>query len=117
MYRPSYEGIARENIHVAVSDETQVEKLESKRDSYDVPILVMTETCPKCKQADKLLSENDIFHWLMLAIPDSEEAMKLVNEHDISMAPTLIVGDRKYEGLAGVVRYIHEVKGWLVKPE
>ena len=115
VYRPSYEGIARENIHVAVSDETQVEKLESKRDSYDVPILVTTETCPKCKQADKLLSENDIFHWLMLAIPDNADAKKLVDEHDISMAPTLIVGDRKYEGLTGVVRYIHEVKGWMDK--
>lgn len=107
----------REAVTKEVAEETTDEKVETSDDSYVVPILVKTETCPKCKQAEKLLNEQDIFYWSMIAAPDNDDARKFVDEHNISMAPTLIVGDKMYEGLTGVVRYIHEVKGWMEKPE
>lgn len=81
--------------------------------TYDVPTLVKTKTCPKCKQAEKLLKEADIFYWNVVVDTDDAESVEMATKNDITMAPTLIVGDKKYEGLMGVVRYIHEVKGWI----
>ena len=35
--------------------------------NYEVPILVVTKTCPKCKEAEKLLTDQGIFYMKMIA--------------------------------------------------
>ena len=78
--------------------------------NYEVPILVVTKTCPKCKEAEKLLADQGIFYMKMLAEKSNEE---FVRDHGITIAPTLVIGDREYTGINGVMKYIYETNGWL----
>ena len=83
-----------------------------KPNEYDeVPILVTTKTCPKCKEAEKMLIEHDIFYMKMLAADNLE----FVDNHNIVTAPTLVVGNKEYIGLSGIVKYIYEKEGWIAK--
>ena len=83
-----------------------------KPNEYDeVPILVTTKTCPKCKEAEKMLIEHDIFYMKMLAADNLE----FVDNHNIVTAPTLVVGNKEYIGISGIVKYIYEKEGWIAK--
>ncbi len=70
--------------------------------------LFATKTCPKCKQAEKMLQEAGIAYEKVLADEEKELAMKL----GIRQAPTLVVGDDanayKITGLNDVRKYITE---------
>ena len=81
-------------------------------DNEEVPILVVAKTCPKCKEAERVLLDQDIGFVKMMAEPENKE---FVDKHGIKIAPTLVVGDKKYEGIAGVMKYIYEKKGWAKK--
>lgn len=81
-----------------------------KDEQMTIPILVVTETCPKCKEAEKALNEAGIFYMKMLAV---EKNRDFIEEHNLSMAPTLIVEDAEYIGISGVMKYIYQTKGWL----
>ena len=70
----------------------------------------MTKTCPKCKEAEKLLADQGIFYMKMIAEKSNEE---FVRDHGITVAPTLVIGDREYTGISGVMKYIYETNGWL----
>ena len=87
----------------------QTYNVETKDESNEVPILVVTKTCPKCKEAERALVENDIFYMKMLA----DDARDFVEEHGVTIAPTLIVDGVEYAGISGVMRYIYQSKGWL----
>lgn len=76
----------------------------------ETPILVVTKTCPKCKEAEKLLIEQGVFYMKMLAVPENGEFMKTVKS---KIAPVLVVGDQEYVGVSGIMKYIYETKGWL----
>ena len=76
----------------------------------ETPILVVTKTCPKCKEAEKLLIEQGVFYMKMLAVPENGEFMKTVKS---KVAPVLVVGDQEYVGVSGIMKYIYETKGWL----
>lgn len=83
-----------------------------KPNEYDeVPILVTTKTCPKCKEAEKMLIEHNIFYMKMLA----SNNLEFVDNHNIVTAPTLVVGNKEYIGLSGIVKYIYEKEGWIAK--
>lgn len=90
--------------------EYKVEESSEPEEKNETPILVVQKVCPKCKEAKKLLDEAGIFYWTMEAV---KENCDIIKQHNIKLAPSLIVGDKEYEGLVGVVRYIHEVKGWM----
>ena len=78
--------------------------------NYEVPILVVTKTCPKCKEAEKLLADQGIFYMKMEAAPENREFISTVKS---KVAPVLVVGENEYAGVSGVMKYIYEVKGWL----
>ena len=75
-----------------------------------VPILVVSKSCPKCKEAEELLTEQNIFYMKMIAAPETKEFVK---KHKVKMAPTLIVGDEEFVGVSGVIKYIYLYKGWM----
>ena len=106
-YRPEFrEEVMRKsepNVYRNTTKDTVVS-------NYEVPILVVTKTCPKCKEAEKLLADQGIFYMKMIAEKSNEE---FVRDHGITIAPTLVIGDREYTGISGVMKYIYETNGWL----
>ena len=88
---------------------------ESKVSNYeDTPILVVTKTCPKCKEVEQVFVEHDIPFKEIVAGPENAEFVK---EYGIKLAPTLIVGDKVYEGLSGAMKYIYKRMGWIKPPK
>lgn len=79
-------------------------------DEGEIPILVVAKTCPKCKEAEHLLVEQNIFYMKMHASVETKEFM---DEHNIVIAPTLVVGSKEYVGISGIMKYIYETKEWL----
>lgn len=65
-------------------------------------ILITTNTCPNCKQAEKILKEANIAFKKVLA----EDNAELVNKLGIIQAPTLVKGDEKYSGLSKIYKFI-----------
>ena len=61
-------------------------------------MLFATQTCPNCKQAEKLLAEAGIAYRKVMV----EENMALAKELGIRQAPTLVVGGENPEKLVGV---------------
>ena len=106
-YRPEFrEEVMRKsesNVCGNVTKDTVVS-------NYEVPILVVTKTCPKCKEAEKLLADQGIFYMKMEAAPENREFISTVKS---KIAPVLVVGENEYAGVSGVMKYIYEAKGWL----
>lgn len=72
----------------------------------DKVIMFATKSCPNCAAASKMLNENEIpfeKHYV-------EEERDLAQSLGLKAAPTLIVGDAKYVGVAGVRDYIRKVR-------
>ncbi len=72
----------------------------------DKVIMFATKSCPNCAAATKMLNENGIpfeKHYV-------EEERELATSLGLKSAPTLIVGDDKYVGVAGVRDYIRKVR-------
>ncbi|MBQ7444848.1 MAG: ribonucleoside triphosphate reductase [Clostridia bacterium] len=72
----------------------------------DKVIMFATKSCPNCAAATKMLNENGIAfekHYV-------EEERELATSLGLRSAPTLIVGDDKYVGVAGVRDYIRKVR-------
>lgn len=69
------------------------------------PILIVTKTCPNCRRAMDMLMENNVRFDRVLA----EEAMDICKKLGIKQAPTLIVGEKTYTGLAGIGHYIYNM--------
>ncbi|MBE6997564.1 MAG: ribonucleoside triphosphate reductase, partial [Ruminococcaceae bacterium] len=70
----------------------------------DAPELLLfaTQTCPNCKQAEKLLNEAGIaFRKVMV-----EENMDLAKSLGIRQAPTLVAGEEKLVGVGAVRKFI-----------
>ena len=85
-------------------------KGEAREGSDAVPILVVTKTCPKCKEAEKALTDAGIFYMKMLA-EDADPVM--LKSRGIKLSPTLMVGDYEYHGLSGIMRFIYGRKEWI----
>ena len=106
-YRPEFREEVMRKSEPNVCGNTTKDTVVS---NYEVPILVVTKTCPKCKEAEKLLADQGIFYMKMIAEKSNEE---FVRGHGITIAPTLVIGDREYTGISGVMKYIYETNGWL----
>ena len=110
-YRPVQNWNDGKTQEFADRMEYDVNMYETGSETREVPILVTTKKCPKCKEAERVLLENDVAFLMMSA----EDNMDLVEARGITIAPTLLVGDMEYVGLSGVMKYIYEIKGWLFK--
>ncbi len=67
--------------------------------SPDTPMLFTTTTCPNCKQAKKLLAENEVVYREILA----DDNRDLVEKYGIRQAPTLVIDNgENVEKLVGV---------------
>jgi ribonucleoside-triphosphate reductase len=84
---PSPNAPTNEAISTATPKNSRV-RVEKSSDKSDLPILLFTtKTCPNCKTAYKILSENKIpFQSL-----DADENEELVIKYAVRNAPTLIV--------------------------
>ena len=72
-------------------------------EACDAPVrLFATATCPNCKIAAKLLDEAGIPYEKLLV----EENRALAESLGLKQAPTLVVGDAKFAGVAGVKDFI-----------
>ena len=67
-------------------------------------LLIGTSTCPKCKQAEKILDDAGISFTKILA----ENNTNLVTELNIMQAPTLVIGEKKYAGISEIYKFINE---------
>ena len=112
-YLVNTESSIFDGIHEGIDTKVELKEGDSKvSDNKDAPILVVAKTCPKCKEAERLLVEQGINFRKMVAGPEDAEFAK---RYDIKIAPTLIVDDKVYEGLSGITKYIYEKKGWMKK--
>ena len=72
-------------------------------EAADLPVrLFATATCPNCKIAAKLLDEAGIPYEKLLV----EENRALAESLGLKQAPTLVCGDAKFAGVAGVKDFI-----------
>ena len=72
-------------------------------ETADLPVrLFATATCPNCKIAAKLLDEAGIPYEKLLV----EENRALAESLGLKQAPTLVCGDAKFAGVAGVKDFI-----------
>ena len=72
-------------------------------EAADLPVrLFATATCPSCKIAAKLLDEAGIPYEKLLV----EENRALAESLGLKQAPTLVCGDAKFAGVAGVKDFI-----------
>ena len=82
---------------------------DQKKVKVEKVYLVTTKTCPNCKVAEKLLSENHVAYEKL----DANENAEFSVEHSIKQAPTLIVetsgGYVKYIGLGGVKEFLENM--------
>ena len=67
------------------------------------PILITTGHCPNCKKAKEYLWENNV----KFDIKDAHEVMDLVQKFKVDHVPVLIVDDKAYFGLIGIIRYVN----------
>ena len=67
------------------------------------PILITSEHCPNCKKAKEYLWENNV----KFDIRGARDVMDLVNKFKIDHVPALIVGEKAYFGLIGIIRYVN----------
>ena len=70
------------------SEKVNIEKCAKSRQDGNPVILVATQTCPLCRQAEKILQDAGIGYTKMLA----EEVPELVEHYGIRQAPTLVIG-------------------------
>jgi len=68
-------------------------------------MLIGTNTCPKCKQAEKILNDAGITFTKLLA----EDNAELVSRLGIRQAPTLVDEKNKYIGLSEIYNFVSEV--------
>mgnify|MGYP000649378199 FL=1 len=72
-------------------------------ETTDMPVrLFATATCPNCKIAAKLLDEAGIPYEKLLV----EENRALAESLGLKQAPTLVCGDAKFAGVAGVKDFL-----------
>ena len=69
--------------------------------------LIGTKSCPNCVQAEKILNDAGIVFTKIFA----EDKPELVASLKIMQAPTVVIGDKKLEGLGTIYHYIDEVTG------
>lgn len=98
------------NVDTKPTEQKKPKKEGVREYENAVPILVVSKSCPKCKEAEELLTEQNIFYMKMIAAPETKEFVK---KHKVKMAPTLIVGDEEFVGVSGVIKYIYLYKGWM----
>ncbi|HHX67458.1 MAG TPA: glutaredoxin family protein, partial [Gallicola sp.] len=65
--------------------------------------LITTKTCPKCIQAEKVLNDAGVSFTKIMAEDNSE----LIKSLKIMQAPTVVIGDKKLEGLGAIYHYIN----------
>jgi len=70
--------------------------------------LIVTKTCPKCIQAEKILNDAGVNFTKIMAEDNSE----LVKSLKIMQAPTVVIGNKKLEGLGAIYRYISRITGY-----
>lgn len=76
-----------------------------ERKTYEAPVyLVVGKTCPKCKDAEKLLKEAGIAYIKGIA----EENMDYVKEHGIKMVPTVVYNNKGYDIMYSGLSEIHD---------
>ncbi len=69
---------------------------------HDDVKLITAKTCPKCIQAIKILNDAGVDFTKIMAEDNSE----LVKSLNIMQAPTVVIGDKKFEGLGAIHHYI-----------
>ena len=70
-----------------------------------VPTLFKTSTCPNCKLACAKLDAAGIRYEVVNCTEDPDTAMK----YGVKQAPTLLLGDKRYQGAGAIVGWIREV--------
>ncbi|MCK9327005.1 MAG: hypothetical protein M0P69_16045, partial [Bacteroidales bacterium] len=65
--------------------------------------LITTKTCPKCIQAEKILNDAGV-GFIKIMAEDNPELIKSLN---IMQAPTVVIGNKKFEGLGTIYHYIN----------
>ncbi len=65
-------------------------------------LLFTTSTCPNCKVVKNILETRNINYQLI----ESEKNIELVDKYNISKAPTIIIGDNKYQGIDEIKSYL-----------
>ena len=98
------------NVDTKTTEHKKPKKEGVREYENAVPILVVSKSCPKCKEAEELLTNQNIFYMKTIAAPETKEFVK---KHKVKMAPTLIVGDEEFVGVSGVMKYIYLYKGWM----
>lgn len=95
---------------VSVPDSTKTNEEAKSAVDDDTLLLFATKTCPNCKQAEKLLSENGVKYKKIFAEDEPEKAQL----YGVKKAPTLIVnkwhGFKLVVGVGEIRRYILEQK-------
>jgi ribonucleoside-triphosphate reductase len=77
-------------------------KVYTANKTHEDLILIGTLTCPRCKQAEKLLNDAGITFTKILA----EDNPELIIKRNIKQAPTLLIGDSKFTGISEIYDYI-----------
>ena len=67
-------------------------------------ILISTTTCPNCKQAVKILQDNDI----NFIEYDAMEHRDIVDRYKIRSCPTLIDNSEIFVGLSEIIKHIEK---------
>ena len=65
-------------------------------------LLFTTSACPNCKVVKNILETRNINYQLI----ESEKNIELVDKYNISKAPTIIIGDNKYQGIDEIKSYL-----------
>ena len=80
------------------------EAAPAKEDANTERLLIVTKTCPNCRIVKPLLDKAGIAY----TVVDAAEAPDLVAKLGLRQAPTLVVGDRLYTGVAEIQKYIRQ---------
>lgn len=72
--------------------------------------LFTTSTCPNCKMAEKLLTENNI-NFEKIVCEENETTEKLANAYNIKQAPTLVLdSDERIVSLGPIRKWVLDNK-------
>ena len=80
------------------------EAAPAQEDENAERLLIVTKTCPNCRIVKPLLDKAGIAY----TVVDAAEAPDLVAKLGLRQAPTLVVGDRLYTGVAEIQKYIRQ---------
>ncbi len=84
--------------------------MQSKEDmSYGKPVLIVSETCPPCQKAKKIIKK--------LQTEGYDVKIEDISLHpDIKRVPTLKVGSKRVKGLLTETQYKKLLKDWKMEP-